>query len=64
MDLIKAWPPQRNYADVPPDRICEVLSHGTIRIDRVRKMPVYARFNVGHAWRVDPAARTLEVFRL
>jgi hypothetical protein len=30
----------------------------------VRKMPIYAREQVGHLWLVDPLLRTLEVYRL
>jgi Uma2 family endonuclease len=57
-------PPSEAFFTLAPDWICEVLSPSTARIDRVRKMPIYARAEVGHAWLVDPAARTLEVFRL
>jgi Uma2 family endonuclease len=46
-----------------PDWVCEVLSPGTQRIDRVRKMPIYAREGVGHVWLVDPIEQTLEVYR-
>ncbi|MCC7381573.1 MAG: Uma2 family endonuclease [Deltaproteobacteria bacterium] len=46
-----------------PDWICEVLSPSTAKIDRVKKLPIYAREAVGHAWLVDPIARTLEVYR-
>jgi Uma2 family endonuclease len=49
---------------VVPDWICEVLSPSTARADRVLKMPVYARAGVGTTWIVDPALRTIEVFRL
>ncbi len=49
---------------VPPDWVCEVLSPSTTRIDRIRKMPIYARERVRHVWLVDPIAHTLEVFRL
>jgi Uma2 family endonuclease len=52
------------YATVAPDWICEVLSPGTSRFDRAEKLSVYARERVGHAWLVDPAAKTLEVLRL
>jgi len=48
----------------PPDWICEVLSPSTAKVDRARKMEVYARFGVGHAWLVDPVDKTLEVYRL
>ncbi len=43
--------------------MCEVLSPRTQRIDRVRKMPIYAREAVGHMWLIDPIAQTLEVYR-
>jgi Putative restriction endonuclease len=46
-----------------PDWICEVLSPSTGVLDRARKLPIYARRGVGHAWLVDPLQRTLEVFR-
>lgn len=56
-------------SDVPyfvtaPDWICEVLSASTQALDRSEKMDVFARERVGHAWLVDPSARTLEVYRL
>jgi len=44
--------------------VCEVLSPSTMTLDRGRKMGVYAREGVKHLWLVDPAAQTLEVFRL
>ncbi|MEI8256998.1 MAG: Uma2 family endonuclease [Deltaproteobacteria bacterium] len=47
-----------------PDWVCEVLSPATARLDRVRKLPVFAREGVAHVWLVDPHAQTLEVFRL
>jgi Uma2 family endonuclease len=46
-----------------PDWICEVVSRGTARLDRMLKLPRYARAGVGHAWLVDPPTRTLEAFR-
>jgi Uma2 family endonuclease len=49
---------------VAPDWACEVLSPSTARIDRARKLPVYARERVGHIWLVDPIAQTLESFQL
>jgi Uma2 family endonuclease len=47
-----------------PDWVCEVLSPSTERLDRARKMAVYAREGVRHLWLVDPAPQTLEVYRL
>jgi Uma2 family endonuclease len=47
-----------------PDWVCEVISPSTGRLDRTRKMGVYAREGVGHLWFVDPLAQTVEVYRL
>ncbi|OJT27610.1 hypothetical protein BO221_01215 [Archangium sp. Cb G35] len=47
-----------------PDWACEVLSPSTARLDRARKMAVYAREGVRHFWLVDPLLQTLEVYRL
>ena len=57
-------PPTEAHFTLAPDWVCEILSPSTAGIDRVRKMPIYARSEVSHAWLVDPAERTLEVFRL
>ena len=56
--------PDTPYVSIPPDWIGEILSPSTIQIDRARKLEIYAREGVAHAWLVDPLARTLEVFRL
>ncbi len=50
--------------ELAPDWVCEVVSPSTAGADRVRKMPIYAREGVGHAWLLDPIAQTLEVCRL
>lgn len=49
---------------VPPDWVCEILSPSTERIDRTRKLRIYAQAEVGFAWLVNPDERTIEVFRL
>ena len=49
---------------IAPDWVCEILSPSTGRLDRAKKMPIYAREGIAHLWTVDPAAHTLEVFRL
>jgi Uma2 family endonuclease len=49
---------------VEPDWVCEVLSPSTVRIDRGRKMRVYARAGVLDLWFLDPVARILETYRL
>ena len=55
--------PDAAYFTLAPDFVCEVLSPSTARIDRGKKLRIYAREGVGHAWLVDPVERTLEVFR-
>ncbi len=52
------------YTELAPDWVCEVVSPTSGRIDRVCKMPVYARERVEHIWLVDPLQQTLEVYRL
>jgi Uma2 family endonuclease len=52
------------YFDLAPDWVCEVLSDSTRKIDRTKKLPLYATSGVGHVWLVEPIARTLEVLRL
>lgn len=56
--------PQEAFFSVSPDWICEVVSPSTAALDRVKKLAIYARENVSHAWIVDPLAQTLEVMRL
>jgi len=56
--------PDAAFMTLAPDWVCEVVSPSTARIDRAKKMPIYAREGVRHAWLVDPLARTLEVYRL
>lgn len=56
--------PDRPWLDLAPDWVCEVLSPSTVRIDRGRKLSVYAAAGVAHAWLVNPIDRTLEVLRL
>lgn len=52
------------YFDLAPDWACEVLSDSTKKLDRTKKVPIYARSGVKNVWLVDPMARTLEVLRL
>ena len=56
--------PEEAYFSLAPDWICEVLSPSTTRIDRGRKLRIYAEAGVPHAWLVNPQDRTLEVLRL
>ena len=52
------------YFTIVPDWICEVLSKSTEKDDRSRKLAIYAREGVSHAWLVNPRLRTLEVLQL
>lgn len=61
LPAIKDTPP---YFTLAPDWICEVLSPSTYRLDRIKKLRVYGREGVKHAWLVHPVERTLEVLRL
>jgi Uma2 family endonuclease len=56
-------PPADAFFTIAPDWVCEVLSPGTTRVDRVKKAPIYAYNHVAHLWFLDPLARTLEVMR-
>ena len=46
-----------------PDWICEVLSPSTEMIDRTKKLAIYAREGVPHAWLMSPLLGMLEVLR-
>ena len=52
------------YFTLVPDWVCEVVSPSTGRIDRTRKMRIYAGEGVASLWLVDPLAKTVEVYRL
>ena len=52
------------HYDVAPDWVCEVISTGTERVDRGKKMRIYRREGVKHVWLLSPLLRTLEVYRL
>ncbi|MBF0508339.1 MAG: Uma2 family endonuclease [Deltaproteobacteria bacterium] len=58
------WQEEFNWISVAPNWVCEVLSPSTLRIDKVKKMHIYARHGIEHIWLIDPAAMFLEVFRL
>ncbi len=56
--------PETAYFSLAPDWVCEVLSPGTARLDRQKKLVIYAREGVKHVWLLDPLQRILEVLRL
>lgn len=55
---------ETNWISVAPDWICEILSPGTARHDRITKMNIYGSHKVGYLWLIDPIERTFEAFRL
>lgn len=68
---LAGWRRERmpTFPDTPafslaPDWVCEIVSPSTERLDRAKKMPVYARENVTYLWLVNPTARTLETYQL
>ncbi len=67
---IAAWRRDRlpkkmpDYFDFAPDWLCEILAPNTEALDRTKKLAIYAREGVGHAWLVNPAIQTVEVLRL
>ncbi|HTJ47627.1 MAG TPA: Uma2 family endonuclease [Kofleriaceae bacterium] len=48
--------------EIAPQWACEVLSPSTAKIDREKKLRIYARYAVDHVWLVDPVLRTLEIY--
>lgn len=56
-------PPKNHVFTVVPDWICEVTSPSNGRLDRLKKLPLYAREGVAYAWLIDPEQQVLEVHR-
>lgn len=56
--------PDDQRFELVPDWVCEILAPATASKDRQVKMPVYARYGVGYAWRIDPDMSTLEAYVL
>ncbi|MDQ2642477.1 MAG: Uma2 family endonuclease [Myxococcota bacterium] len=50
--------------EIAPDWVAEILSPSTAAVDRVEKLPIYAREHVPHVWLIDPRLQTLEAFAL
>lgn len=55
--------PEISWFEMVPDWLCEVISPSTCRIDRERKLPIYAAAGVEYVWIVDPSLKTLEVLQ-
>src|SRR5204863_4535224 len=55
--------PNVAFFTLAPDWICEVISPRTESFDRIKKLRVYAKAGVRHAWLLNPVGETLEVLR-
>lgn len=42
--------PRAAFIELAPDWVCDVVSPGSERVDRGRKLPIYAREHVLHVW--------------
>jgi len=56
--------PRDAFLIVAPDWVGETVSPSTERLDRGKKLALYARERVSHLWLVNPLAETLEAYRL
>ncbi len=61
-EITPKLPTENHYFDIAPQWVCEILSKSTAGIDRVKKMPIYAKAKVENVWLIDPEIKTLEVF--
>ena len=61
-ELVPNLPTSKAYFEIAPNWVCEVLSKKTATIDRVKKLPIYAKTKVDHVWLVNPDQKTLEVY--
>jgi Uma2 family endonuclease len=54
---------EKNFQGAP-DLVIEILSPGSVQLDRVKKRELYARHGVPEYWIVSPGERTVEIRRL
>ena len=55
-------PPTKAWFEIAPDWVCEIISPSTEKYDKGDKRRIYATYEVGHLWQVDPRVKSLEVF--
>ena len=56
--------PDTAWFETVPDWVCEILSPGSSKYDRVIKSRIYTKAGVQYYWLVDPLERTLEACEL
>jgi Uma2 family endonuclease len=56
-------PPQDFPVRIRPDWVCEIVSPGNARNDKVKKFRTYHRCQVPHYWILDPMEEILHVYR-
>jgi Uma2 family endonuclease len=56
--------PGARFFEGAPDLIVEVLSPGSVRLDRLVKFDAYERARVREYWVVDPGTHSIEVYAL
>lgn len=54
---------EKNFQGAP-DLVIEILSPGSVQLDRIKKRELYARHGVPEYWIVSPGERTVEIRRL
>jgi hypothetical protein len=55
--------PREGFLTLAPDWVCGPLSHATSRVDRSKKLPLYAGARIQHLCLLDPLNETLEIDR-
>lgn len=56
--------PKKNYFELAPDWVCEVLSGSTEKRDRTLKMRIYGEAGLPYMWLIDPRLQILEAYEL
>jgi Uma2 family endonuclease len=54
----------KKHLQGPPDGLVEVISPGSVRVDRHRKRALYARQHVPEYWLISPDNHTVEILQL
>lgn len=55
---------KETHIEGPPTLVVEILSPSSVRHDRIRKLSLYAKFQIKEYWIVTPEPAMLEVLSL